>query len=413
MEERIRRLEGVKDANIDFSTGRFILEIHNKQNVDRVVMDSKEIIRRIENHVEVIHHEEKSHGHIHGEENSTKKAILTLITGGVFFLITILFKLHPYAELVLYLISYVLVGGEVLVKAFRNILRGEVFDENFLMVIATIGAFGIGDFAEGAAVMLFYRMGEIFQDLAVSRSRRSISELMDIRPDYANIKSGDELQRISPEEVKAGDIIVVKPGEKIPLDGVIREGSSMLDTSALTGESVPREASAGEEVLGGFINRNGVLEIEVTKEFGESTVARILDLVQNARSKKAKTENFITKFARYYTPVVVITAFVLAVVPPLVLPEAAFTDWLQRALIFLVISCPCALVVSIPLGFFGGIGAASRNGILIKGSNYLEALNSVESVVFDKTGTLTKGVFKVTEIRPEAGFESEIGRAHV
>lgn len=279
------------------------------------------------------------------------------------------------------------------------------------MALATIGAFAIGEYPEGVAVMLFYQVGELFQGLAVNRSRRSITALMDIRPEFAFLKEGEQLRKVSPEEVAVGDIIVIKPGEKVPLDGTILEGSAMMDTSALTGESVPRSAEPGAQVLSGFINRNGVITVQVTQTFGESAVSKILELVQNASSNKAKTEDFITKFARAYTPVVVITALLLAVLPPLFISGATFSDWIYRALVFLVISCPCALVVSIPLGFFGGIGAASRNGILVKGSNYLEALNDVKIVVFDKTGTLTKGQFKVTGIFPTEGIaESELLR---
>lgn len=311
------------------------------------------------------------------------------------------------AELLIFLAAYLIVGGEVVWSAARNIIRGQVFDENFLMALATIGAFAIGEYPEGVAVMLFYQVGELFQGMAVNRSRRSITALMDIRPEFAYLKEGSNLRKVSPEEVAVGDSIVVKPGEKVPLDGIILEGSAMMDTSALTGESVPRSTQPGSQVLSGFINRNGVVTIEVTKDFGESAVSQILELVQNATNNKAKTENFITKFARAYTPVVVITALLLAVVPPLVLSGATFSDWIYRALVFLVISCPCALVVSIPLGFFGGIGAASRNGILVKGSNFLEALNDVKVVVFDKTGTLTKGQFSVTGNYPAEGFNPQ------
>lgn len=286
-------------------------------------------------------------------------------------------------------------------------MRGQVFDENFLMSVATIGAFAIGEFAEGVAVMLFYQIGEFFQGRAVNRSRKSIADLMDIRPDYANLKLENEVKKVSPQEVKINDYIVIKPGEKVPLDGVVVEGESMVDTSALTGESVPREVKKDNDVLGGFINKNGVLTVKVSKEFEESTVSKILELVENASSKKAPTENFITKFARYYTPIVVFAALGLAVIPPLVIQGATFAEWIYRALTFLVISCPCALVISIPLGFFGGIGGASKNGILIKGGNYLEALNSVDTVVFDKTGTLTKGVFKVTDINPSKDISKE------
>ncbi len=335
----------------------------------------------------------------HQHDNADKSDIIKLCIGVLLFGVAIIFKLPNVVELILFGLAYILVGTEVLIKSIKNIIRGQVFDENFLMSIATIGAFAIGEYPEGVAVMLFYQLGELFQDIAVNRSRKSIKALMDIRPDYANLKYGDDIKKVSPEEVKIGDIIIVKPGERVPLDGRIVDGSSMVDTTALTGESLPRDIETGDEILSGFININGILTVEVTKGFGDSTVSKILDLVENASSKKAPTENFITKFARYYTPIVVFVALGLALIPPLVVPGALFSDWLYRALIFLVVSCPCALVVSIPLGFFGGIGGASKSGILIKGSNYLEALNSVDTIVFDKTGTLTKGVFKVTEIK--------------
>ncbi|WP_420977265.1 heavy metal translocating P-type ATPase [Bacillus vallismortis] len=310
-------------------------------------------------------------------------------------------------EFFLFLAAYLIIGGDIVIRAMKNISRGQVFDEHFLMALATIGAFLIQQYPEGVAVMLFYQIGELFQGAAVSRSRKSISALMDIRPDYANVKTENGIELVSPEDVKIGDIIVVNPGESIPLDGKVVQGSAMVDTSALTGESVPRKAAEGQDVMSGFINQNGVLHIEVTKGYQESAVSKILDLVQNASSHKARTENFITKFAKYYTPAVVIIAALLAFVPPLVIPGALLSDWVYRALIFLVISCPCALVVSIPLGFFGGVGAASKAGVLVKGSNYLEALNQVKYAVFDKTGTLTKGSFEVTEIKPAEGFTKD------
>ncbi|WP_339187809.1 heavy metal translocating P-type ATPase [Bacillus sp. FSL M8-0025] len=310
-------------------------------------------------------------------------------------------------EFLLFLAAYLIIGGDIMIRAVKNIIRGQVFDEHFLMALATIGAFLIQQYPEGVAVMLLYQIGELFQGAAVSRSRKSISALMDIRPDYANLKTKNSIEQVSPEDVQTGDIIVVNPGESIPLDGKVVQGSAMVDTSALTGESVPRKAAVGQDVMSGFINQNGVLHIEVTKGYQESAVSKILDLVQNASSRKARTENFITKFAKYYTPAVVIIAVLLAFVPPLVLSGAALSDWVYRALIFLVISCPCALVVSIPLGFFGGIGAASKAGVLVKGSNYLEALNQVKYAVFDKTGTLTKGSFEVTEIKPAEGFTKD------
>ena len=298
----------------------------------------------------------------------------------------------------IFILSYIIVGFEILRKAVRNIFRGKVFDENFLMAIATIGAFAIGEFPEAVAVMLFYQIGELFQSYAVDKSRKSITSLMDIRPDYANAYRNGDLEKVDPDEVQIGETIVIKPGEKVPLDGRIIEGNTNLDTKALTGEALPREVGKGEDILSGCINLNGTIKVEVTKKFGESTVSKILDLVENASSKKSKSENFITKFARYYTPAVVIIAVVLAIVPPLIIEEASFQDWLYRALSFLVVSCPCALVISIPLSFFGGIGGASKMGILVKGSNYLEALANTEIAVFDKTGTLTEGVFEVQKV---------------
>ena len=298
----------------------------------------------------------------------------------------------------LFIISYLIVGLSILKKAVRNIFRGKVFDENFLMAVATLGAFGVGEFPEAVAVMLFYQIGELFQSYAVDKSRKSISSLMDIRPDYANVLRDGKEEKIDPDEVKIGETIVVKPGEKIPLDGTIIEGTTMLDTKALTGESVPVEAKENDEVLSGSINESGKILVKVSKEYGESTVSKILDLVENASSKKSKSENFITKFAKYYTPTVVIIAVILAIVPPFIFKDTSFTEWIYRALSFLVVSCPCALVISIPLSFFGGIGGASKMGILIKGSNYLEALALTEIAVFDKTGTLTKGVFEVQKI---------------
>ncbi len=310
-------------------------------------------------------------------------------------------------ELIAYLIPYAIIGWDVLWKAIRNISRGQVFDENFLMAIATIGAMFTGEYIEGAAVMLFYQVGELFQSCAVGRSRKSIASLMNIRPDHANIERDGKLETVSPEDVNIGDTIVIKPGEKIPLDGVILDGSSTVDTAALTGESVPRDVLTGDDVVSGCINLSGVLKVRVTKRFGESTVAKILDLVENTGSKKAKSENFITKFARYYTPCVVVGAVLLAVLPPLI-TGGDWASWIHRALIFLVISCPCALVISVPLSFFGGIGGASRCGVLVKGGNYLEALAKTEIIVFDKTGTLTKGVFNVTAIHPDIISESEL-----
>lgn len=337
------------------------------------------------------------------------KRLWRIIIGAAVLAAAVLLSLNnEWLQIALFIISYIIVGGDVVKRAVKNIFKGQVFNENFLMSIATIGAFFIGEYPEGVAVMLFYQVGELFQSYAVGKSRKSIASLMDIRPDYANVKKGDELVKVDPDEVQIGDIIVIKAGEKIPLDGKVIEGSSMIDTSALTGESVPREVEVGSDILSGCININGVITAEVTKEFGESTVSKILDLVENASSKKSNSEQFITKFARYYTPVVVIIAVFLAIIPPLVIDGATFSDWIYRALAFLVVSCPCALVISIPLSFFGGIGGASKKGVLVKGSNYLEALAETEIVVFDKTGTLTKGVFNVQEIRPEGVSKEEL-----
>ena len=336
-----------------------------------------------------------------------KKTLIKILTSVALFLIALFvpFK-NVWINNCIYIVSYLIVGLEVVIEAVENIFKGEIFDENFLMAIATIGAFAVGEFPEAATVMILYQIGELFQDYAVDKSRKSISSLMDIRPDYANVKRENEVLKVSPEEVKIGELIVVKPGEKVPLDGEIVEGKSMLDTSSLTGESMPQDANTGDNVLSGCINKKGLLTIKTTKEFGESTVSKILDLVENASNKKSKSENFITKFAKYYTPAVVIIAVILAVIPPIIIKDAVFTDWLYRALTFLVVSCPCALVISIPLGFFGGIGGASKEGILVKGSNYLEALAQTEIVVFDKTGTLTQGIFEVQKIEA-FGIEKE------
>ena len=341
-----------------------------------------------------------------------KKRGVKIIISAILFVLALVI---PFSnELInngLFIISYLVVGFEILKKAIRNIFRGKVFDENFLMAVATIGAFAIGEFPEAVAVMLFYQVGELFQSYAVDKSRKSIASLMDIRPDYANIEKDGKIEKVDPDEVKIGDIIIVKTGEKIPLDGVVVEGTSSLDTMALTGESVPRVVKTEDEVLSGCINKDGLLKIRVTKEFGESTVSKILDLVENASSKKSKSENFITKFAKYYTPTVVIIAVLLAFIPPIILKDFnTFSVWLYRALSFLVVSCPCALVISIPLSFFGGIGGASKMGILIKGSNYLEALANTEIVVFDKTGTLTEGIFEVQDIYAEGIEKDELLR---
>lgn len=439
IETRVNNLNGVKEATLNFATSTLIIELNgtieredaireiksivnklepdvkvfdkdenraiNKEDVKKCTSDScckpgNDIEKESHNHNEKHSHEhshDHSHDHSHGNPVGLKEN-LRLIIGAIIYVLAITFEEKYPISIILFAGSYVLIGGDVVLTAFKNILRGEVFDENFLMTVATLGAFFVGEFPEGVAVMLFYQIGEIFQSYAVNKSRKSITSLMDIRADYANlIKNGKE-EKVNPEIVNIDDIIVIKPGERVPLDGVVIEGTSFVDTSALTGESVPREVLSGEDILAGFINTNGVLKVKVTKSFKESTVSRILELVENASNKKAPTEKFITRFARIYTPIVVFSALALAIIPPLVIKDANFYDWIYRALIFLVVSCPCALVVSIPLGLFAGIGGASRKGILVKGGNYLEALKDVNTVVFDKTGTLTKGVFKVTEI---------------
>ena len=336
-----------------------------------------------------------------------KHLLFRIIIAAVLFAAGSLLTLDPTAEMAVFLVCYVVIGWDIVWKALTNILHGQVFDENFLMTIATIGALILGEHSEGVAVMLFYQVGEWFQSYAVSKSRKSIASLMDIRPDYANVERNGKLEQVDPEEVNIGDTIVVKPGERVPLDGKIIKGTSALDTSALTGESMPRDVEPGMEVISGCINQTGILTIQTTKKYGESTVAKILDLVENASDKKGKTENFISRFARYYTPIVVFAAIALAVLPPLVTGQP-FTVWIYRAMTFLVISCPCALVISIPLSFFGGIGGASKIGVLVKGSNYLESLAHTEVVVFDKTGTLTKGSFAVSQINAVSMKEAQL-----
>lgn len=355
------------------------------------------------------HHHEHTCGSQCGHEHNDgdrRNTIIRLIFAVTVFVIGLFAPVN--LKLYIFLTAYLTAGGDVIYRAVRNILKGRVFDENFLMGIATVGAFCIKEYPEAVMVMILYQIGELFQDYAVDKSRKSITELMDIRPDYANLEKDGSLIKVFPSEVPVGSIIIVKTGEKVPLDGIIIEGSASLDTSALTGEAAPRNVKEGENAISGCINLNGVLKIRTEKDFGESTAAKILELVENASTKKAKTENFITKFARIYTPVVVILALALAIVPPLLISGAMFADWLQRALTFLVISCPCALVISVPLGFFAGIGCASKNGILIKGSSFIEALSKPDTMVFDKTGTLTKGIFSVTEIHPEDISEEEL-----
>jgi Cd2+/Zn2+-exporting ATPase len=419
IEDRVNKLEAVSEATLNFTTVSLVAKINAGYIKEEVISQIKDIVIALEPHVKVLskdpkvnnskickggkcdidegHSHEHSHEHSHGESFDTKDNI-ALILGVIVYILALLFQDRGAITIILFALAYMLIGGNVLLDAFKNILRGEVFDENFLMTIATIGAFVIGEYPEAVAVMLFYEIGEKLQGYAVNRSRKSISSLMDIKAEYANVINDNKEIKMLPEEVKIEDIIIIRPGERVPLDGVVIEGSGFVDTSALTGESVPRELNVGSEILAGCINTNSVLKVRTTKEFGESTVARILELVENASNKKATTEKFITKFAKVYTPIVVFLAVAISIIPTLVIKDAQFSDWFYRALVFLVVSCPCALVVSSPLGFFAGIGGASKKGVLVKGGNYLEILKDVDTVVFDKTGTLTKGVFEVTEI---------------
>lgn len=444
IESKVNKINGVKEATVNFSTSILTVEAHEENLKEEIIKEIKSIVKKLEPHVNVEEkvegkrmninkdackssccstshssHNENSHSHEHGHSHEVKdnnegisgyiKDNLILIIGAVIYIIALLYKGNEnLLSVLLFVASYLVIGGEVIWIAIKNISRGEIFDENFLMSIATLGAFFIGEYPEAVAVMLFYQIGEMFQGYAVSKSRKSISSLMNIRADYANVLRNGEEVKVDPQNVAIDEVIIIKPGERIPLDGVVLDGTSFIDTSALTGESVPREITVGDEILSGAINNNGVLKVKVNKEFGESTVSRILELVENASTKKAPTEKFITKFSKVYTPIVVIIAILVAVIPPLVISGETFSVWIYRALSLLVVSCPCALVVSIPLGFFSGIGAASKKGILVKGGNYLEALKDSEIVVFDKTGTLTKGVFNVTEINPKNISKEEL-----
>lgn len=390
IERSVQQINGVENAQVDFISTKLTI-VAPEKDIERVSEEAKAVINKLEPEVEV--------NNIQTEKNeeSAKGKIIQIATALVGLGLLLIFSPVMPWKLVAYLILYLWIGYDVLKTALINIFHGEIFDENFLMAIATIGAIAIGEYPEAVAVMLFYQVGEFFQDYAVEKSRKSIRSLLAIRPDSANLIQNGAVKKVAPETIKVGDQILIKPGEKVPLDGIVKEGNSMLDTSALTGESVPRSIYPTDQILSGFINQSGQLTVEVTTTFGESTVSKILDLVENASSKKAPAENFITSFARYYTPIVVGLAVLLAVVPPLVTGDP-FYDWIYRALTFLVISCPCALVISVPLSFFGGIGGASKAGILIKGSNYIETLANVETLVFDKTGTLTKGVFEVQQV---------------
>ena len=394
IEEKVGRMEGVKESNLNFTTTTLNVKLEKKVKEEHVISEIKKIVEALEPHVKV---EKKVYG-----KATIKKAKFTvkstLIIGAVLYLFAVIGDFQGTLGLILFGASYLLIGGEVVLTAIKNIAKGQVFDENFLMTVATIGAFTINQYPEAVAVMLFYEIGETIQGYAVNKTRSSISSLMDIRAEYANLIMNGKEEKVSPETVKVEDVILVKPGEKVPLDGVVIEGESFIDTSALTGESVPRKIVPNDEILSGGINTSGLLKVKVTKKFGESTVSRILEMVENAASKKADTEKFITKFAKVYTPIVVVLAILIAVIPSIFIKDALFSTWLYRSLVFLVVSCPCALVVSVPLGFFAGIGGASKKGVLVKGSNYLELLKDLETVVFDKTGTLTEGVFSVTEI---------------
>lgn len=409
IEKLSSEIRGVDESSLDIVTKKLKVKLEDDEKLDIIKREIKDIIKKLEPDVIVVDKSEKhleghNHDHDHGEIN--QKEILRLIFSGILFIIPVILKLEGTARLLTYLVSYLIVGHKVINRAFKNVIGGVPFDENFLMTIATFGAFAIGEYPEAVAVMLFYQVGEMFQGMAVNHSRKSISSLLDIRPDYANLEKNNEIIVVDPEDVHIGDFIVIKPGEKVPLDGIVVEGQSSLDTSNITGESLPRNVMVGDEVLSGVVNNQGLLKVKVNKEFGDSTVSKILELVENASSKKAPTENFITKFARYYTPIVVFLALGIAIIPPIFM-GGELKEWMYNAAVFLVISCPCALVISIPLGFYGGIGGASKSGILVKGGNYLEALTEVDIIVFDKTGTITKGTFKVTDVINYGDYSKE------
>ncbi len=423
IEKMTKDIDGVTSASLDFVTKRLKIDIEDIEDKNRILDSTKGIINRLEPGVKIIqnsnnrtisnHHAhgedchcEHEHEHSHNHGDIHRGDIAKILISGILFVLPYILKLEGYPRLLTFLASYLIVGYEVIIIAVKNILAGIPFDENFLMTLATIGAFIIKQYPEGVAVMLFYQVGELFQGMAVNHSRDSIRSLMDIRPDYANLVKDKEVVLVDPSQVHIDDYIIIKPGEKVPLDGIVVEGESSLDTSNITGESVPRSVKVGDDIFSGVVNNHGLLKVKVNKEFGESTISKILDLVENASSKKAPTENFITKFARYYTPAVVFIALGIGILPSLFFGEE-WSKWAYRAFVFLVISCPCALVISIPLGFFGGIGSASKHGILIKGGNYLEALNDVDRIILDKTGTITKGVFKVTDIRSYGDFSQE------
>lgn len=403
IEEAVKNVEGVESTVVDFMNLKLVLEF-SEDREEEIISKVKMIIHELEPEVVI---EETM------KEENLKKEIVSFGIGFILFVVALVMQRvviwdNTILSIIIFVCSYLVVGGEVVWKAIRNMIHKEVFDENFLMTIATIGAFLIGEYPEAVAVMLFYQLGEFFQKYAVNHSRKSIANLMDMKADYANVEIAGEIIKKDPNEVKVGDIIFIRPGEKVPLDGIVKEGTSYIDTKALTGESVPRKVTAGEVILSGCINQDSVLKVCVSSALKESTVSKILNLVENASSRKSESENFITKFAKYYTPIVVGAALLLAILPPLFIQNTSFSVWIYRALSFLVVSCPCALVVSIPLSFFGGIGAAAKSGILVKGSNYLEALSRVETVVFDKTGTLTEGIFEVQSLNAIGISEKEL-----
>ncbi|WP_455538824.1 heavy metal translocating P-type ATPase [Terrisporobacter sp.] len=415
IEKKVPSIDGIENSHLNFVNKKLTLEINLNKNEEKVVQDVIKLIDSIEPGLDIQIQDkdklDKKKQDMSENHNDNKFKYLKSIVGTLMFAFAFyqhLTGVENKYTLFIFLVSYVLIGGDILYKALMNIKNGRIFDENFLMVVATVGAIAIGEPSEAVGVMLFYKIGEYLQDLAVDNSRKSISELMQIRPDVANLKVGNTIKVVDPEDIEIGDYIVVKPGEKVPLDGLVVEGNSMVDTSALTGESVLRSIKKGDELLSGFINKNALLTVKVTKDFSESTVSKILDMVENASSKKSKTENFMSVFSRYYTPIVVALAVLLAVLPPLFIQGDSFGEWIRRGLIFLVVSCPCALVLSIPLSYFSGIGVASKKGILIKGSNYLEALRYVDTVVFDKTGTLTEGVFDVVKVKTVGVTEDEL-----
>lgn len=403
IEDNVKKIDGICNANVDLVNTKLTVELEDINNINDINKIIKKVVKDVEPNIHISDSESKI---AKDKDIRFNWKIVQLLSAAVLFILPVIFKLPEYAKLSFFFISYIISGGEIIALSIKKILKGQLFDENFLMSISTIGAFAIGKYEEGVSVMLFYQIGALIEDYAVDNSRKSIKNLMDIRPDYANLKIENDIKKVPPEVVNIGDIILVKPGEKIPLDGKVIDGKSFVDTSSLTGEYLPMEVTIGSDVLSGFINKSGLLTVKVEKNFKESTVSKILDLIENASNKKAQAENFITKFAKYYTPAVVLSALFIATIPPIILNEN-LSNWIYRALVFLVISCPCALVISVPLSFFSGIGAASKSGILIKGSNYLEALNDVKTIVFDKTGTLTEGTFKVTEICAEDPFKSD------